>query len=286
MDFPMTDAALNQLVEELATALTDIAKKEAVAGEKLAKAEESSSPEASKKEESSMAKEESAPPAEESASGSAPADAPPAPSPEPSPSPAGDAPPADPAADAAAGGDAPPSPEELMEMYKQLPPDQLKAHLDAAQAAAAAMGLDAGAGAPPPPAPEAPPPAAPPPGPSASPAPDMAMKYEAKIKELEEKLTKSVEAQEHVVGLLEKIAVPERKAVTGITWHKFVPAQPEQPIRKSVKEMDEKEIKTNLRELVKNPKLTKAEREMVNDYYLKPGSVKIDQLQKLFDRVN
>ena len=143
--------------------------------------------------------------------------------------------------------------------------------------------------------PAAPPAASPSPSPSAPPAPEMAMKSEARIKELEAKLEKAIsEAQSArdeaskattmTVDVLEKMAAgPKTKAVTGITFHKFVPAQPEKPLRKSLTEMSREEIKGQLAEIVKSPKLSKADREVINDYVLNPGRVSIDKLEKFFN---
>lgn len=268
LNIPTDPAELATLVDEVAGLLADMAKSEAKSDEaqKLAKSEEES-----------MAKEET--PAPEDTAG--PEDSSPAPqesAPAEEPAPQEEAPPAE--EPAPEGQDM--SVEDLAAMYQQLSPEQLEMHKQAI-----AMVEQQGQ------APAEAPAASP--SPSPSPAPEMAMKSEAKIQELEAKLSKALDeisaareeankAQAMTVEVLEKMAAPKSKAITGITFHKFVPVEAEKPLRKNLAEMTSVEIKAELAEIVKSPKLTKADREIINDYCLYPGRVSVDKLEKFFNK--
>ena len=293
MEFPNSDAELAALVDEVAEELMAISKSEAP----LAKNEGSSSASASA---SSMEKDEdhsessgSPSPAESSGGsegGPPPAEMsgesmPPTPSADPAADPSMAAPPS-PSADPAAGADQAPSVEEIEALYEQLPPDQLEMHEMALQMAKQKM-MGSAPGAPPPSAPPQMPPSAAPSAP-----PEMAMKHEAKIKELETKLAKAVKDNEEtnlkIVTVLEKFAgEPMTKAVNGINYFKrpeLAPAPPSS-LKKSAQEMSKTEIKDRLNEVVRSPKLSKAERELINDYFFKPDQVSLDKLERLFERV-
>ncbi len=237
------------------------------------------SPSYSESSESSMSK--ASPSADEGAPGS-----------EPSPSAGGDAPPpagdtgapeapGDPAAD----GEAPaavsgPSQAELVQMYAALPPEDLQMHIEAATQAL--QGQSGGAaGSPPPAAPSAPPmgaPSMPPPS-----APPMGMgksepDYMAELKKTQDQVAAVAEAVAAIVTM------PQRKAVTGLT---FVPFQKSEAEVKSKRPSFES-LRTNPKalhaELVKmtaqDSGLKKSDRDIITDFYM--HRINVDELADLF----
>ncbi len=229
-----------------------------------------------------------------SAEGSASAGAPPGGDPSGAP-PAGDP-------SAPAGGEAPaaaPSFQELVQMYSQLPPEDLQAHMAAIEQAAQAQGGGAGAppagpaapgadmGAPPVggPGPSAmPPPPPPPPSPSAGPGmpPPMgkseAAGYMAELKKTQDQVGAIAEALTAVLTL------PKRKSATGLSII---------PMQKS--EAPPASAKLSFEELKKNPsalhaelkkmtmptsELKKSERDLVTDFYCR--RISVEELAPLF----
>ena len=302
IEFPVDEAELTALVDELAAKFADIAKSE---GKALAKSE------VAKAEEGSPA--ESSPAGEEAPSGDAP------PSPSASASPAGPSPDAPPADPAAAAPDAPPTVEELVPMYMQLPPEALQMHLQAAEMAAQQMGIGAAGPSPeagPPPGPPGAPPGAPPgppPGPSASPMPpagpsaspsappmgpsaspagpspdEMAFKSELldlrnQLKKAQEEAKDQKKALETMAKISEQIVnAPMAKSVTGITYHKYVAPTKAEPLKKSLTEMNRAEIKNRLGEVARDPKLAKSDRELINRYVVTNDEKTLAQLEKFF----
>lgn len=289
MEFPTNEADLAKLVDELIVELKEIQKSEEKDGEKLAKSDEGSAlpPD---EEPAPSPSAESAPPSPSASAEVAPPEAPPADDAPPAPSAeaAPEAPAADPAMDPAmADQDAPPSVEEIASMYEQLPPDQLEVHAKALEMAKAKLGMGA---------PEAPAPEAPVAAPPAAPAMDeMAMKSEARIAALEAKLAKAEEklasadkAEEtakQITGVLEMIVGrPERKAVNGINFFKrAAPSPEEKPLKKSAGEMTKAELDARLKEVVAGSKLSKSDRDLINEHYFRPGSVSLDSLDRIIN---
>lgn len=172
-------------------------------------------------------------------------------------------------ADPAAGGDgSAPSMDQLVQEYAQLPPEELKMHLMAAQAAyeqvAGGAGGDAGAGAPggaapPPPGPDAGGGAPPSPGDEISPAmkAELSRQFEALKKSFDDRLAAAI-ADLRKPGL--KVG---QRAVTGQNAAERVPSVLTQP-----KRLTKSELTNRLKELTADPqKLTKAERERINQFY-------------------
>jgi hypothetical protein len=227
----------------------------------------------------------------------------------------GSAPP--PGAEAAPTG---PSFEELVSLYSALPPADLEAHAAAMQQAMQ-MKQGASAAGGPPGAPPAGPPGAPPSAPpSASPSappgappfgkqevathdPNIGLKpgggtpghvetanpnIPTSAKKSEENLdlaslAKSVEDLGKVVETM--LTIPQRRATTGITYVPMAKAEPAAvPLKKSVGEMSRAEVDAALKRVTATPKLTKAERDVVNDFYMKPGSVSLADLEPIINK--
>jgi hypothetical protein len=199
--------------------------------------------------------------------------------------------------------------EALQAEYAQLPPEELDMHIQAALAAkealmASAPGADGSA------APMASPAAS---APAASPAP--AMKAEIKshdkasggqdgsfpaieksekaiasletlVKSQEETIKKAQELIKSQAEDIDNLAKamktymerPERKAVTGISYLKKAEVAPSAPEQK---EFTPAEAKERLKEII--PTLSKAEREVVMDFY--EGKVKVDKLTPILEKV-
>lgn len=306
-EFTMPDEELSQLVAEVAAGIKEITKKEAEKVQKLSKAlpdegtaegsaggpSASGSPSASAEGASPSA--EGAPPAGDApvaAPEGAPAgDAPPPGMDAGAPPPAGDGapPPGGPEgapADDGAGQGAP-SVEELEQLYAQLPDEQLEAHYVAIQQAVAQRGQGQGGAEAPPEAPPAAPPAAPA-GPSASPsAPafksEEFIALQTKVESLQKSLETTVKALETAT-----VGSPMRKSITRVeNGIVYIPYQGGEqavtvgaPMKKSLKEMSKSEFTARLNEVVKDPKLTKSDRALINDYF--DGKVQITSLEKFF----
>lgn len=242
-----------------------------------------------------VAKDEDSP--EDDGQGAAPTDAPSdsAPTEEAPPEPSPEGPPAAPEAEAAPADDGatPPegegelSDEELAHIYGQMPPEELERHYMAIkQLLAQHMGAGPeGAEAPPA---EEPPPAAPP-SPEAPPAPEDHLKSEGKVKELEERLKKSEEANKAMEGTLAKLVAslekavkpPTRKSIAGTDY-----------IRKNEGEsgsgdaptaLSKSQKKDKLRDLTKSgdfyKKLSSDDRTAINNFILRDeDESKIDKL--------
>lgn len=206
-------------------------------------------------------------------------------------------------ADPAAGGDAEQvDPAQLEQEYSQMPPEMLKAHFLACKAAVEKlMGAGAGpdAGGAPPAGPEGSPAGAPP-APAGAPAgappagPPPAMKAEKPMAQPSGSVkgTGTIKANgENDMGKSENFAAiqaqlealtkavtliverPVRKAMTG---NEFT-AQPE------AKPMSKAEVTAILNEKTSDPKLSKADRDLVNAFY--DGAVKIDKIAHLLKKV-
>lgn len=267
-DLLLTPQDLTEIVESVSRTLAQVVKSEK---DRLAKADDNDADD--KPDDSDPAA--GAPPAE----GSAPSDgAPPG-------APGDDAldgpPPAEGSAPADPAGDQPPDPAALKAEYAALPVDQLKMHVEAAQAALAeAMGggdASAAAGAPPGP------PAGAPPGPPAMKSqPSMGgsggesvkvLKSEvsalgeklkakdAELAELKKNLEVATEGLGKLAGAFEAFnGRPMRKALT-------------EPVRKSdeaTAPLDPTVVKARLRAKIRDTKLTKSDRENINTYLLDP----------------
>lgn len=180
----------------------------------------------------------------------------------------GEAPGEDPGGGEGAGE--PPSMDQLVQEYAQLPPDQLKMHLMAAQAAyeqvaGGGAGGDAGA----PPAASAGPPAGPggpPPGsPPAGPDPMMAMKSEvAKLTALVKKSTAELETLRKSVAEAKKPKVTPRAVNGNNAAERLTPEQ----LRPTGRVLTKAEITKQLSRLTQDPtKLSKSDRDSINEYY-------------------
>ena len=197
--------------------------------------------------------------------------------------------PADPAAQGAEGEQV--DPAQLEAEYSQMPPEMLKAHFLACKSAVEKlMGAGAGpeAGGAPPPGPEAGPGAGAPPAPPAGPPPAMkaekpmaqpsgSVKGTGTIKANGENdmgksenfktLEAQIEALTKAVSLI--VERPIRKAMTGADFT----SQPEQKL------MTKSEITAKLAEKTADPKLSKNDRSLVNDFY--DGRVGFDKIAHL-----
>lgn len=176
--------------------------------------------------------------------------------------------PQDPAAGGMGAGDgAPPTMDQLVNEYAQLDPEELKMHMMAAQAAyeqvsgGAGAGPDAGAGGPPPgPGPGAAPPGAAPPG------PDMGM-GKSEVEKRIEALGAELKKAQAEIQTLKKSNGPRvtQRAVTGQNATERLGADANPKPRKT---LNKSELTKTLTDLTKDPaKLTKAEREKINDFY-------------------
>lgn len=186
----------------------------------------------------------------------------------------GSAPAEPPAGDEAAepaGAEGPIDPQHLMQAYMELPPEELKAHFEACKAAMESLmgggGADAGA------APEASAPAA---APAGAPAMEPAMKSEksadvvalqAQLDDLQKSLAARDELFDRLQKGIEKIARPERKAVVGI-------GAAEAPVV-----LTKSEALKKLASIAANPRLSKADRERINDFTV--GVIGIDGVKDL-----
>jgi len=153
----------------------------------------------------------------------------------------------------APGDDAPPSMEELVQQYSQLPPEELKMHLEAATQAYQAAAGAAGAGGPPQGQGQASPP---PQG-----GPEMAaMKSEiANLKAVCIDLKKSLEDSRKPTPRVGQKAVTGANAAARLG----TAAAPAKPLNKA-------ELHAKLVALCRDPdqsKLSKHERDLINDYY-------------------
>lgn len=265
----LTDVDIDAILADVQNTLVTIAKSEKARAEKLAKAVgedekskmdaddagEAGPPMADDKEDAAEA---SAPEAEDSAS---PAD--------------------DPAAPGDEGGQDGGSmdPAALQAEYAKLPLDELKMHMEAAQAAlAAAMGGGMAAGGP------APGPAGPGAGAEASAPPAMkaemgatqkvdgkVAKSEAEVASLKKSLEEQGKMLERVIGAFEAVvSKPMRKAETMLT-----PAA-----TASAPKLSKSEMATKLRSKVRDTSLTKNDRELINDFFLN-GNVDASKLSHL-----
>lgn len=295
MSLKIKESELKALLEEVASDLSKAFESEK---DKLAKADLAKDDAPG---EETPGEDESAPPApEEGSESAAPPDAPPAADASAPPADAS-APPMDASApvDPAADQGAQLTPEALEAEYKQLPPEELDMHIQAALAAKAAVAgaPDASMGAPP--APPAGPPAA---SPFPSPAgPPMAMKSELKInsantggkisKSETEELRELVKSQAELMkSQAEDIAAlhdavkrvveqPQRKAVLS-----FIPMQKAEPAVKAKPPLTKASIQARLVELSKRPDLKKSDRQLINDFY--DGRIQVDGLAPLFEDYN
>lgn len=225
--------------------------------------------------------------------------------------PSAGAPPAGPEGAPAPGaeGAAPagPSFEELVSLYAALPPPDLEAHAAAMQQAMSMkQGASAAPGGAPPPAGASPSPAGGPPPmgkgetvetadpniglkpgtgtpahvETANPNIGPTKKNEADIADLK----KTVEGIGQVLETI--LTAPTRKATTGITYIPMRKSEPAVgvPLKKSAGEMTRDEVHAALTRVCGTPKLTKAERAVVDEYYLNPGSVKLTDLEPIINK--
>ena len=289
----LSKAEILALVEEVKKDLKTIGEKEV---ERLLKADplppegssssssSSSSPSASLEGSSSSA---SAPP-----EGSAPVDGmPPGGAPPPGAplaGPEGSAPPPGPEG-VPPGGEAggAPSQEELVQLYSALAqssPEDFQAHVQAIQQVIQMVGGGA-EGSAPPPGPEGaapPPPGAGPPAPPGAPPmappgapgeeqlpPDLATKSE--VEDLKTALKKAEETIDLLGQAVQGMAVPKRKAVTGINFIPYQASAPdEKPMKKSFGDMTPAEARAAIKDIVASDKLTKSDRETINGVLLNP----------------
>lgn len=263
-NFNMSEADLANLVDEVGKELATIAAAEA---NRLAKSDDEASAEAS-------APAEDAPPASATASEPPPSDGSAAPAPDASasaPAPDAGSAPADaaPAAEAPAeGGDqaAGPTFEELVSLYKQLPPEDLQAHLKAIQTA---MAGDQGGEAAPAPSADAQPPAGPSAAPLAPEEPALKSENEALKLQLAE-MKKSMEDLNGIVSTLnDAVAKPKRQAMTGIVYLPMHKNEPEVVATKQLADMTDAELKAELKKMTADSSLKKSERALINDFVLR-----------------
>lgn len=212
-----------------------------------------------------------------------------------------------------AEGQAPqgPSFEELVSLYAALPPPDLEAHAAAMQQV---MSMKQGAGGPPGAPPAGPPGASPSAPPGAPPMgkqevatadPNIGLKPgggtpgkvttadpnigPTKKSEGEEQLAKLTKNVEDLGKVLETIlTVPQRKATTGLTVIPYQgnlqKSQTEKPLKKSIGDMTRAEVHEALKVVTATPKLTKAERDVVNEFYMNPGAVKLADLEIIINK--
>jgi hypothetical protein len=268
----LTDVDIDAILADVQNTLVTIAKSEKARAEKLAKA-------VGEDEKSKMDADdagEAGPPMADDKEDAAEASAPEA---------EGSAPPADdPAAPGDEGGQDGGStdPAALQAEYAKLPLDELKMHMEAAQAAlAAAMGGGMVAGGP------APGPAGPGAGAEASAPPAMkaemgamqkvdgnggkVAKSEAEVASLKKSLEEQGKMLERVIGAFEAVvSKPMRKAETMLT-----PAA-----TASAPKLSKSEMATKLRSKVRDTSLTKNDRELINDFFLKEN-VDVSKLSHL-----
>lgn len=197
-----------------------------------------------------------------------------------------------------------PTVEALQAEYSKLDPEALKMHYLAAKSALmAVMGAEQGAGAPPgaeASAPAAPPAAAPPAPPAGAP---MAMgemksgkqvnltdgnggeveagklgKAEKEIADLRGQLSTQTEEVAKLAKAVEVLLQPVRKSVKGVSDLKFIGRTedaPEQPAAN----LSKKEVQSQLRDKVREGKLSKADKELISQYSV--GAVDITKIQHL-----
>lgn len=266
----MSEGDLLNLVKEVSATL------QGIAGDptRLAKNDPEASPEASP----------SAPPG---APSGAPAGEPSAPPMDPSAPPG--PPPSEPGAPGAEGAPAAgPSFEELVTLYSQLPPEDFEAHAAAIQAAAQARSGAGGAGTPPGAAPSAAPSAPPGAPPSAPPGGQPAFKSEdskalATALKTIETLTKSQAEQKQAIEALGKVVtMPQRRAVTGITFIPMQKTEEAAAAEKSFESMTKSELHDRLVKMTASDGLKKSERDLITDFYL--GKVPRKDLAPIFKR--
>jgi hypothetical protein len=272
----LTNVDIDAILADVQNTLVTIAKSEKARAEKLAKAvgEEQSKMDADDANEAAPPMADDKEDAEASA-----------------PEAEGSAPPADdPAAPGDEGGEAGDKsngsmdPAALQSEYAKLPLDELKMHMEAAQAAlAAAMGGGMAAGAP----------AAGPAGPGAGVGPEASAppamkgemkemmkvdgnggkvaKSEAEVASLRKSLEEQGKMLERVIGAFEAVvSKPMRKAETTLT-----PAA-----AASAPKLSKSEIAVKLRSKVRDQSLTKNDRELINDFFLN-ANVDVSKLSHL-----
>lgn len=195
---------------------------------------------------------------------------------------------ADPAQEGQEGEQAP-TPEALQMEYSQLPPDQLKMHLEAAMAAMQALEGAGGQGQPPAPAAPMAPPAGPPAGPPPAMKADLTpsgdangtLKSElsglkAEMESLKKSLTEKTEDVENLTKAVKLVLErPERKAVTGISY-----LGKSEVVTQEKKSFTPAEARQKLNDLI--PSLSKSERAVVLDFY--EGRVGPDKLEAILSK--
>ena len=203
-----------------------------------------------------------------------------------------------------------PSFEELVSLYSALPPPDLEAHAAAMQQAMS-MKQGGGMGGPPGAEGSAPPGGMPPPG-GAPPMGKQEVKTHNPNIGLEpgggtpghvetanpnigksegavgDRLAKAEETVEVLVKVVDALSAPMRKAQTGITYIPYQgdlkKSEPGAPLKKSIGDMTRAEVHAALSRVCATPKLTKAERDVVNEFYLTPGNVQLADLESIINK--
>jgi hypothetical protein len=84
-----------------------------------------------------------------------------------------------------------------------------------------------------------------------------------------------------IVAELTKVAtMPKRQAVTGITYIPMTKSEKDSPKAKKLEEMSKAEIKEQLSVKAQSPKLSKSERDLIDQYVL--GYVGVEAIGELF----
>lgn len=108
-----------------------------------------------------------------------------------------------------------------------------------------------------------------------------------------ERLAKAEEAVGALVKVVDVLTAPIRKAITGDTALVRVPYQGKlgkseapvgTPLKKSIGDMTRDEVHEALKRVCATPKLTKAERAIVNEFYLHTGDVKLADLEVIINK--
>lgn len=103
-----------------------------------------------------------------------------------------------------------------------------------------------------------------------------------------ERLAKAEETVDVLVKVVDVLSAPMRKAHTGITYVPYQgslkKSEPGVPLKKSIGDMTREEVNDALRRVCGTPKLTKAERDIVNEFYLTPGDVKLADLEAIINK--
>ena len=102
------------------------------------------------------------------------------------------------------------------------------------------------------------------------------------------RLAKAEEAVGGLMKVVDVLTAPVRKAQTGITYIPYQgglkKSEPGVTLKKSIGDMTRDEVTAILNRVTATPKLTKAERDVVNEFYLNPGAVKLADLESIINK--